>query len=128
MSDVEWRIAANVASHNFVTDLTGVSEYIESQRLGLYSISYDWLNFGNWRIVFGTRYQHFELFWDGKEGQLFLRTRLLRTPKGTRPGTRAIWKEIAHTPTDESRIDSECAFAIARQLLIDHLPSSFDIS
>ena len=40
--------------------------------LSLYAHSYDYLTFGSWLIVSGTRHRRVRVAWDGKEGALRL--------------------------------------------------------
>src|SRR5262249_3821326 len=61
---------------------------LQLRGLAVLSHSYDYLNFGSWTIVVGTRHHRARMTWDGRESHFLLQTSEFRGS-----GASASWKE-----------------------------------
>src|SRR5215213_11465220 len=80
--------------------------------------------FGDWEIELAYAYRRLRLNWYGREGWLFMTTKLLRQPKGAPNGWHPEWHEVARLPEDKvTSLKSSDSFEAARRLLVEHLES-----
>jgi hypothetical protein len=92
--------------------------------LAMCCFKFDLNRFGDWEIELAYAYRRFRLSWYGREGWVFLTTKLLRQPKGAAIGWHPEWGEVARMPDDAmTSLQSSESYEAARRLLLEHLES-----
>ena len=97
--------ALTLAHYRRIAEL---SERLSQGRGALYQHQYDYLAFGSWRLVAGTRRRRFRFTWDGKDRSLDIESGILQSG-GVVSGS---WTDAPQTETH-----SDDAFATIEAII-----------
>ncbi len=115
---------ANSSCATMLKELESFREFAWSHGVAMCCFKFDIDRFGDWEIELAYAYRRVRFNWYGREGWLFMTTKLLRQPKGAPNGWHPEWHEVARLPEDDvSSLKSSESFEAARRLLVEHLES-----